>query len=122
MHGGVSLENRSIIGVGGDGVPRGELVGVPDHAEEGVGFCSAVDSPRGVELLVAAVLGVDLREHEEFDIIRVTGAGPSGGEGVKEVGDLGGVEGEAEGLVGGLKGLEWGGDRRMEVYAANGKW
>jgi hypothetical protein len=34
----------------------------------------AVERPRCIELLVPSVLGVDLSEHEQLDIVRVTGA------------------------------------------------
>lgn len=96
MYGGVTLENSSIIRVCRDGMSRGELVGVSDHAEERVGFGNAVDRPGGVELFMTAVLGVDLREHKELNVVGVARAGSSGGECVKEVRDFGGVEGKTE--------------------------
>lgn len=68
---------------------------------------------------MAAVLGVDLREHKELDIVRIARTGSGGGEGVKEVRDLGGIEGETERLIGSLEGLEWGRCRGVEVNTAN---
>lgn len=121
VYGGVALEDRSVVGVGRYGVFRGDLVGIADHAEEGVRFGVAVNRPGGVELLMAAVLRVNLCEHEELDIVGIARAGPGGGEGVKEVGDFGGIEGKTEGLIGCLEGLEWGRARGAELNAANGE-
>ncbi|MNZ54577.1 hypothetical protein D3C78_724810 [compost metagenome] len=47
------------------------LVGVLDHAEQAFFLAFAVDIPTGVEDLVAAVLGVGLGEHHQFDVVRV---------------------------------------------------
>ncbi len=46
-------------------------MGVADHAEQRQFALFAVDDPVGVENLVAAVLGVDLREHDQLGISRV---------------------------------------------------
>ena len=58
----------------------------------------SVDVPGGVENLVAAVLGVGLREHHQLDVVRVAF---EVGEGFDEVIDFVVGEGEAEGLIGG---------------------
>ena len=48
---------------------RGILrVRVADHREQRLGLLLAVDDPVGVEDLVAAMLGVRLREHHELDV------------------------------------------------------
>lgn len=121
MHGGVALEDCSVVGVGRYGVFWGDLVGVPDHAKEGVRFGVAVNRPGGVELLMAAVLRVNLCEHKELDIVGIARAGPGGGEGVKEVGDFRGVEGKTEGLIGCLEGLERGRVRGAEPDTTDGE-
>jgi hypothetical protein len=46
-------------------------VRLADHAEQGFVFRFAVDHPGGVEDLVAAVLGVGLREHHQFNVGRI---------------------------------------------------
>ena len=50
-----------------------KLVGVADHREERFFLRLAVDVPRGVEDLVAAVLGVGLRKHHELDVVGIAG-------------------------------------------------
>ena len=63
----------------------------------------AVNRPRCVELLVTTVLRVDLRKHEELDIVRVARAGAGLREGLKEVVNLGSLKRKAEDLVGSLE-------------------
>jgi hypothetical protein len=76
---------------------RVQLVGVLDHLEQRLGLGGAVDFPGGVEDLVAAVLGVGLREHHQLDVARVA---PELREGGEEVVDLVLGEREAEVPVG----------------------
>jgi hypothetical protein len=47
------------------------LVRLADHAEQGLVLLLAVDHPGGVEDLVAAVFGIGLREHHQFDVGRI---------------------------------------------------
>ena len=68
-----------------------QFVGLADHAEQGMRLRGSVDHPVRVEDLVAAVLGVRLREHGEFD---VGGIAANGTEVLKEVVDL--VRGQRE--------------------------
>ena len=76
-----------------------QLLGVPDHAEEGVTLLDSVDGPRRVEDLVSTVLGVDLGEHEELDVRGVSRRIESE-VGLEEVVELRRGEGESEGGVG----------------------
>ena len=94
-------------------------MGVADHFEEGAFALFAVDDPVGIENLVAAVLGVDLREHDELGVGRVALHLLVGGD---EVVDLLLGHGEAPvdvGLVEGFGALghEWHGaqGRGLEV-------
>ncbi len=66
-----ALDHRGVVLVGGQDALRGVVVGVADHAEQAFGLRLAVDDPVGVEDLVAAVLGVRLREHHQFDVARI---------------------------------------------------
>ena len=77
-HGGVVFIRRQHV-------VRRLLIGVLDHFEQRFRLLFAVDDPVGVENLVAAVLGVGLREHIEFDIRRVA---PQTGKGIQQVVDL----------------------------------
>ena len=65
------FEDGRVVGVGRDGALRGHLVRAADHAEERFFAVFPVDRPAGVEDLVAAVFGVGLREHHEFDVGRI---------------------------------------------------
>src|SRR5438105_4489904 len=80
-----TLQDSSIVGVSGDSPPGILLVCIADHVEEGKLLTFAVDSEVGIELLMSAMLRVDLRKHEEFDIVRVTGNWPVLGECRKKV-------------------------------------
>ncbi|KAG1314737.1 hypothetical protein G6F63_016151 [Rhizopus arrhizus] len=73
----MAFDHRSIIAVRAARVLRGLLVGVLDHPEQRAVLFLAVDGPAGVEDLVAAVLGIGLREHHQFD---VGGVAPQVGE------------------------------------------
>ncbi len=68
---GVADDDRRVVLVSGQHVLAVHLVGVLDHAEQRLVLALAVDVPAGVEDLVAAVLGVGLREHHQFDVVRV---------------------------------------------------
>src|SRR5690606_12560575 len=68
----VAHNHRGIVFISRQDVVVVALVGVLDHLEQGLVLFFAVDGPAGVEDLVAAVLGVGLREHHQFHIGRVT--------------------------------------------------
>ena len=106
---GGACDDAAVIGVGRERAFGGELVGVADHAEEREFALVAVDDPVGVENLVAAVLGVDLREHDELGVGRVALHFLVSGD---EVVDFGRAHGEAPVDVGlaegfGAFGHEW---------------
>ena len=71
--------------------------GVADHLKQGMGLGLAVDGPAGVEDLVAAVLGVGLGEHHQFD---VGGVPAKLGEGGRQIVDLVRGQRQAEVAVG----------------------
>ena len=96
-----ALDDAGVVLVGDECAVRVGLVRLADHAEEGGVLRLAVDDPFGVEDLVAAVLGVDLAEHDELGVGRVA---LRGDKGVGEILDLVGAHGEAELLVGPLDG------------------
>ena len=64
-------QHRGVVAVGDQGTVAMRAVGFPNHVEQRARHHAAVDAPFGVEDFVAAVLGVDLREHHQFDIGRV---------------------------------------------------
>ena len=90
-------EDGGVVLVGGEDAVAVQLVGVLDHLEQRAVAWRAVDVPGGVEDLVAAVLGVGLREHHQLDVV---GVAAEGGEALDEVVDLVVGEGEAERAVG----------------------
>ena len=94
-------EDGGVVFVGGEDAFAVERVGVLDHLEQRLVLGGTVDVPGGVENLMAAVLGIRLREHHELDVVRVA---TEGGEGGDEVIDLVLGEREAEGGVGGDEG------------------
>src|SRR5690606_34193176 len=68
----VANDHRRVVFISRQNVVVVALVGVLDHLEQGLVLLFAVDGPAGVEDLVAAVLGVGLREHHQFHVGRVT--------------------------------------------------
>jgi predicted DCC family thiol-disulfide oxidoreductase YuxK len=88
-----AFHHRGIVRVGTDGAVRVRRVRGADHAEERVRLWLAVDHPRRVEDLVAAVLRVRLGEHREF---HVCGVPVVTREVRDEVVDLVGREGQSE--------------------------
>ncbi len=72
-------------------------MGVADHREQRPVLPRPVHDPVGVEDLVAAVLGVGLREHGEFGVGRVA---RHAAVGVAQVGDFLVVQGQPEARIG----------------------
>ena len=96
----MAFDHRGIVAVRAERVLRGLLVGVLDHPEQRTVLFLAVDGPAGVEDLVAAVLGIGLREHHQLDVRR---RATQRGEAFAQVVDLVLRHGQAEALVGGLQ-------------------
>ncbi len=99
--GGGARDDAAVVGVGRECAFWVQLVGVADHAEQREFALFAVDDPVGIENLVAAVLGVDLREHDELGVGRVALHLLVGFD---QVVDFGGRHGEAPVDVGLVKG------------------
>ena len=93
-----ALENGGIVGIRHHGALRMGLVGIADQAEQGFFLRLAVDDEIGVEDLVAAVLGVGLREHHQLDIGRVAAQVAVG---AGQIVDLVGRQGQTQPGVGG---------------------
>ncbi|MNO78296.1 hypothetical protein D3C76_694290 [compost metagenome] len=74
-----------VVLVGGQHAIAVHFIGVLDHAEQALFLSLAVDIPTGVEDLVAAVFGVGLGEHHQFDVVRVA---PHLAEALHQVVDL----------------------------------
>ncbi|CDE51411.1 putative uncharacterized protein [Sutterella sp. CAG:351] len=70
-----TLVNRGVIGIGRDRAFRMRLVSRADVAEKRLIHRLPIDHPGGVENLVAAVLGIRLREHHEFGVRRAAALG-----------------------------------------------
>ena len=68
---GIAFHHRGVVAVGGEHVLGRARLGVLDHLEQRDRLRLPVDGPAGVEDLVPAVLGVGLREHHQFDVVRV---------------------------------------------------
>ncbi len=90
-------DHRGVVAVGAQRVLRGLLVGVLDHPEQRVRLLGTVDGPAGIEDLVAAVLGVGLREHHQFHVRRLAA---QFAEALAQVVDLVLGHGQAEAGVG----------------------
>ena len=67
-----SINDRCVVGVSRDYAVRRFLGRRLDHAEQALVLFVAVDDPAGVEDLVAAMLGVRLREHHQLGVRRIT--------------------------------------------------
>ena len=92
-----ALHHRRIVGVGDDRVRGRGRMRMTDHAEQRVRLRFATDDPGRIENLVAAVLGVGLREHHQFDIGRIAARG---GEDADQIVDLVGRQCQAENAIG----------------------
>ena len=66
-----ALDHRRVVGVRHYRTLRAELVGVTYHAEQRNVLRHAIDYPIGIEYLVAAVFGIRLCKHHQFDIGRI---------------------------------------------------
>ncbi len=82
---GRAFHNRRVIFIRGEHEIRGLLEGVFYHFKQRLRLFFTVDNPVGVENFVAAVLRVGLREHVEFNVVRVA---PQAGERVMQVVDF----------------------------------
>ncbi len=80
-----AFKHSRIVAVGDDRAARALLVRLANHAKEGLLLLHAVDREFSVEDLVAAVLGIGLREHHQFD---VRGIAALAREGFNQVGDF----------------------------------
>ena len=67
-----AFENSCVIRVGHNGAVRMCLMRFANHAEKRFFFILTVDCPLGVKDFVAAVLGIGLGKHHEFDVCRIT--------------------------------------------------
>ncbi|EPE05753.1 multidrug resistance transport transmembrane protein [Ophiostoma piceae UAMH 11346] len=92
----LGVEHGGVVAVRGHSVAAVAFVGVADHLEQRLGLELAVNGPAGVELLVAAVLRVDLGKAEQLNIV---GAAAERAELVDEVRHLVLVQGKALGTV-----------------------
>ena len=97
----VANDHRGIVLVGRQHPFAVHLVGVLDHAEQGLFLVFAVDVPAGVEDLVATVLGVGLGEHHQLDVV---GVAPQVAKALHQVIDFVFGEGQAQLDVGLLEG------------------
>ena len=109
----VPAHDRRVVAICGQHLARIARLRVANHLEQGALLPCAADRPGRVEDLVAAVLGVHLREHHQLRIGRVPA---ELAEPVSQVVDLRGGQGKAEGGVrlfqGAARvGAEW--DRRV---------
>ena len=66
-----TFHHRGVVFIGRQHIVRGFLEGVFDHFEQRFWLLFAVNHPVGVENFMTAVFRVRLREHVEFNIIRV---------------------------------------------------
>ncbi|VVN54632.1 hypothetical protein PS685_01619 [Pseudomonas fluorescens] len=69
--GNTADDNRRVVFISRQNAFAVHHVGVLDHAKQALVLALAVDVPAGVEDLVAAMLGVGLGKHHQFDVVRV---------------------------------------------------
>ena len=105
---GAALDHRRIVAIGAQDTLRCASMGVADHGEQRLRLALAIDDPVRVEDLVAAVLGIGLREHHQLDIGRIPVELAVGGE---QVVDLVGRQGKTEFGIGADQSLTTGGQR-----------
>jgi len=103
--GRVAFDDRCVVLVRGERELRRLRVRVLDHPEQRQRLRLAVDGPVGVEDLVAAVLGIGLREHHQLGVGRI--AAELGVAGLQVL-DLVGRQGQAQAQV--RRGQGGGGD------------
>ncbi len=96
-----ALDDRRVVAIGGKDPLRTAGMRVPDHGEQRIRALAAVDDPIRIEDLVAAMLGIRLREHHELD---VGGIPPQPLEAVQQVVNLIRRQGEPELTVGPFQG------------------
>ncbi len=82
---GRTFHDRRVVFIRGEHEIRRLFKGVFDHLKQRLRLFFAIDNPVGVENFVAAVLRVSLREHIEFDVVRVA---PQTGERLLQVVDF----------------------------------
>ena len=73
---------RGVVFIGRQHVVRRGFEGILDHLEQRLRLLFTVDNPVGVKNLVAAVLGVGLRKHVQFNVVRVA---PQFGERILQI-------------------------------------
>ena len=76
--GRLASTDGGIVAVRGEDPPRVGSIGVFNHVKQRVFLGLPIDDPVGIEDLMAAMLGVGLREHHQLHIGRIT---PKPGEG-----------------------------------------
>ena len=96
-----SLQHRGVVAVGDQRSLGCRRVRGADQVEQRIAPRLAVDRPAGVEDLVTAVLGVDLREHHQLHVGRVA---TRAGKCPRQVVDLLGRQGQSELDVGTFQG------------------
>ncbi|MPN01977.1 hypothetical protein SDC9_149190 [bioreactor metagenome] len=79
---GITFHHRGVVAVGRQHVLRRARLRVLDHLEQRLRLLFTVDNPVGVKNLVAAVLGVGLRKHVQFNVVRVA---PQFGERILQI-------------------------------------
>jgi len=70
--GNTADDDRSVVLISRQNAFAVHHVGVLDHAKQAFFLALTVNIPTGVEDLVAAMLGVGLGKHHQFDVMRVT--------------------------------------------------
>ncbi len=66
-----TFHDRGVVFIGRQHVVRRGFESVFNHLEQRLGLQFTVDNPVGVKNFVAAVLGVSLRKHVQFNVVRV---------------------------------------------------
>ena len=112
----MSAHHRRVVAVRGQHLPRVTRLRVTDHVEQRTLMLDAVDDPRRVEDLVAAVLGIDLREHHQLRVGRIPA---ELSEPDPQVIDLPGAQCEPEG---GVRRLQGAARVRAEGDRGMGRW
>ena len=69
--GRVALHHGCIVRIGGQHPIRGLFMTDPNHAEQRPLLRLSVNRPVSIEYLVPAMLGIRLREHHQFNVIRI---------------------------------------------------
>ena len=112
----MACDYRRIVRISRQHTLTADLMGMPNHAEQGVFAVNAINGPAGVKNLVPAVFRIGLGKHHEFN---VTGITSQIGKRIDEIFNLVGRQRQSQPGIG----LDQGGlSTGQDIHTAMGRW